>query len=234
MTGFLNIVYDFLSLIYPQVCAACGSNLYIEEKSVCTRCLYRIPKTNFHLNSNNEVAQLFWGRVNLQAATAFYYYYKGSKYQKIIHQCKYSGQRYIGYDLGKLFAADLKLTCFSGIDIIHPVPLHYKKFKQRGFNQSEYIARGISEVLNKPVITDAVSREITGKSQTRKGRYERWKNVEDVFKIKHRRKLENKHVLLVDDVITTGATLEACATEILKCSNSKVSVAALAYTKYDA
>ena len=192
-----------------------------------------MPRTNYHLDRNNEIAQLFWGRVNLQAATAYFFYYKGSKYQKIIHQCKYSGQKYIGYDLGMLFAEDLKHSYFSGIDIVHPVPLHYKKLKQRGFNQSEYIARGISEVLNKPLITDAICREITGKSQTKKGRYERWRNVEGVFMIRHSSKLENRHILLVDDVITTGSTMEACAGEILKCVNTKVSVAALAYTRID-
>lgn len=234
MPGFINIVYDFLSLIYPQVCSACGNSLYKEEKSLCTKCIYEIPKTNFHLDSNNEVARLFWGRINLQAATSYYYYYKGSNFQKIIHRCKYSGQKFIGYDLGKLFAADLKQTCFAGIDVIHPVPLHHRKLKLRGFNQSEYIARGISEVLNKPLITDAVKREIPGKTQTKKGKYDRWKNVENVFKVKNRRKLENKHILLVDDVITTGSTMEACADEILKCNNAKVSVASLAYAKVDA
>jgi ComF family protein len=234
LPGFLNIVYDFLSLIYPQVCAACGNSLYKEEKSLCTKCIYQIPKTNFHMNSNNEVAQLFWGRINLQKATAYYYYYKGSNFQKIIHRCKYSGHKFIGYDLGKLFAADLKRTWFAGIDVIHPVPLHYRKLRLRGFNQSEYIARGISEVLNKPLITDAVKREIPGRTQINKGKYDRWMNVENVFKVKNSRKLENKHVLLVDDVITTGSTMEACAGEILKCKNTQVSVASLAYAKINA
>ncbi len=233
MNRFLNIAYDFLSLIYPQVCAACGNNLYIEEKSVCTRCLYRIPKTNYHLDVNNEIARLFWGRVNLEAVTAYFFYYKGSKYQKIIHRCKYAGQKYIGYDLGKLFAADLMHSRFSAIDVIHPVPLHYRKLRQRGYNQSEYIAKGMSEVFGKPLITDAVYREKAARTQTKKGRYERWKNVEDVFRINNSKKLENKHVLLVDDVVTTGSTMEACAGEILKCNNVKVSVAALAYAKTD-
>jgi len=233
LNRFLNITYDFLSLIFPQVCAACGDSLYKEEASICTKCLYQIPKTNFHLDTENEVAQLFWGRVKLHAVTSYYYYHKGSKFQRIIHQCKYSGQKYIGYDFGKMFAIELKHTCFSEIDVIHPVPLHFKKLKKRGYNQSEYIAQGMSEVLKKPIITDAVCRVNAAETQTKKTRYERWKNVEGVFKIKNCCKLENKHVLLVDDVITTGSTIEACAGEILKLNNTKVSVVTLAFAKLE-
>jgi ComF family protein len=233
LNKFIDIFFDFLFLVFPQVCAVCGNILYREETSVCTKCLYHIPKTNFHLNSNNEVAQLFWGRINLQAVTSYYYYYKGSKFQGIIHQCKYSGKKNIGYDLGKLYAVELKHTSFSEIDVIHPVPLHNKKLKKRGYNQSEYIAQGMAEIFKKPVITDAVYRVKAAETQTKKSKYERWENVEGIFKVKDFYKLENKHVLLVDDVITTGSTIEACAAEILKLNNTKVSVATLAFVKPD-
>ncbi len=232
MNSLFNIFYDLFSLIFPQVCPACGNTLYIQENSICTKCLYELPKTNFHLNKDNEVARLFWGRIKLEAATSYYFYYKGSKFQNIIHQFKYKGQKHIGFNLGRLFGADLKNTLFSEIEIIHPVPLHYKKLKRRGYNQSEYIARGISESLNKPVITDAVYRATDVETQTIKSRYERWENIKDVFKIRKVNKLENKHILLVDDVLTTGSTLEACAGEILKLDSTKVSIATLVFAKY--
>jgi len=232
LNSFFNIIYDLFSLVFPQVCPACGNNLYIQENSICTKCLYELPRTNFHLNKDNEVARLFWGRVKLEAATSYYFYYKGSKFQNIIHQFKYKGQKHIGFYLGRLFGADLKNTIFSEIEIIHPVPLHYKKLKRRGFNQSEYIALGISESLNKPVITDAVYRAADIETQTIKGRYERWENIEGVFKIRNFNKLENKHILIVDDVVTTGSTLEACASEILKLNNTKVSIATLVFAKF--
>lgn len=232
MNSFFNIIYDFFSLVFPKVCPACGNNLYIQENSICTKCLYELPKTNFHFNKDNEVARLFWGRVKLEAATSYYFYYKGSKFQNIIHQFKYKGQKHIGFYLGKLFGADLRNTSFSEIEIIHPVPLHSKKLKRRGFNQSEYIARGISESLNKTVITDVIYRATDVQSQTIKSRYERWENIEGVFKIKNVNKLKNKHILLVDDVVTTGSTLETCASEILKLNNTKVSIATLAFAKY--
>jgi len=232
LNSLFNIFYDLFSLIFPQVCPACGNTLYIQENSICTKCLYELPKTNFHLNKDNEVARLFWGRIKLEAATSYYFYYKGSKFQNIIHQFKYKGQKHIGFNLGRLFGADLKNTLFSEIEIIHPVPLHYKKLKRRGYNQSEYIARGISESLNKPVITDAVYRATDVETQTIKSRYERWENIKDVFKIRKVNKLENKHILLVDDVLTTGSTLEACAGEILKLDSTKVSIATLVFAKY--
>jgi len=229
---FLNIIHDFFSLVFPNVCPVCGNNLYIQEDSICTKCLYELPRTNFHLDNENEIARLFWGRVRLEAATSYYYYYKGSKFQNIIHQLKYNGQKHVGYYLGKLFGADLKNKPFPDIDIIHPVPLHYRKLKIRGYNQSEYIARGISESISSPVITDVLYRAKAAETQTIKNRYDRWENIEGVFKAKNISSAENRHVLLVDDVVTTGSTLEACATEILKISNTRVSIAALAFTKF--
>ena len=232
MDSYFNIIHDFVSLLFPQVCPACGINLYKQENSVCTKCLYQLPRTNFHLDKDNEIARLFWGRVKLEAATSYYFYYKGSKFQNIIHQLKYNGQKHVGYYLGRLFGSDLKDTSFSEIDIIHPVPLHYKKLKIRGYNQSEYIARGISVSIDRPVITDILYRAKAAETQTIKNRYDRWENIEGVFKTKNINRAENRHILLVDDVVTTGSTLEACASELLKINNTKVSVATLAFTKF--
>lgn len=232
MVLFLNIISDFFYLIFPRICAACGNNLYVQENSICTRCLYELPRTNFYLDNDNEIARLLWGRVKLEAATSYYYYYKGSKFQNIIHRLKYNGQKHVGYDMGKLFGKYIKDTSSTDIDIIHPVPLHYRKLKIRGYNQSEIIARGISESINKPVITDILYRVKAAETQTVKNRYDRWENIEGVFRATNAGKAENRHILLVDDVITTGSTIEACASEILKIKNSRVSIAVLAFAKY--
>lgn len=224
--------YDFVSLLFPKVCAACGINLADTEQSICTRCLYQLPTTNFHDDPENEVAKLFWGRVKIEKATSFYYYHKGSKFQKPIHQLKYKGQKHIGLDLGRIFGLHLKETGFNKTDLIIPVPLHYKKLKKRGYNQSEFIARGIAEGLEKPVSTDILYRAVYNPTQTNKSRFERWENVEGIFQCKKKEFLENKHVLLVDDVVTTGSTLEACAHTISGIKNTKVSIATLAVAKY--
>ncbi len=225
-------LYDFISLLFPRVCSACGTNLADTEQTLCTRCLYQLPTTNFHDDPENEVAKLFWGRVNIEKATSFYYYFKGSKFQKPIHQLKYHGQKHIGFDLGKIFGQHLKETGFKITDLIIPVPLHYKKLKKRGYNQSEFIARGIAEALDKPVATDIIYRAVYNPTQTKKSRFERWENVDGIFLCKKESKLMNKHVLLVDDVVTTGSTLEACAQAITRISGAKVSVATLAVAKY--
>jgi ComF family protein len=227
-----NIISSFFYLLFPRVCAACGNSLYIQENSICTRCLYELPRTNFRLDNDNEIARLLWGRVRLEAAASYYYYYKGSKFQNIIHRLKYDGQKHVGYDMGSLFGEYIKETSSTDIDIIHPVPLHYRKLKVRGYNQSECIARGISESIDRPVITDILYRVKAAETQTVKNRYERWENIEGVFKTRNISKAENRHILLVDDVITTGSTIEACASEILKIKNARVSIAVLAFTKY--
>ncbi len=224
--------YDFISLLFPRVCAACGVNLADTELSLCTKCLYQLPTTNFHDDPENEVARLFWGRAKIEKATSFYYYFKGSKFQKPIHQLKYKGQKHIGLDLGRIFGLHLKETGFNKTDLIIPVPLHFKKLKKRGYNQSELIAKGMAESMEKPVITDILYREVYNPTQTKKSRYERWENVDGIFRCKKEELLENKHVLLVDDVITTGSTLEACANAITRIKDAKVSVASLAVAKY--
>jgi ComF family protein len=227
-----NYFYNFISLIFPRLCAACGNNLAGTEQSLCTKCLYELPTTNFHDDPENEVAKLFWGRVKIEKATSFYYYFKGSKFQKPIHQLKYRGQKHIGVDLGRIFGLHLKETGFSNVDLIIPVPLHFRKLKKRGYNQSELIAIGMAETLEKPVAANILFRAVYNPTQTKKSRYERWANVDGIFLCKNENLLENKHVLLVDDVITTGSTLEACAHAISGIENTRVSVATLAIAKY--
>ena len=219
---------EFLNLIYPKICITCDRLLNKDEKIICLKCLYHLPKTNFHLQNDNEIEQRFWGKIPIVRATAFFHFQKGSPYQKLLHHLKYKGEKEIGQVLGEYFAVDLMSSDFAKVDVIVPVPLHRNKLKKRGYNQSEWIAKGIAEKLQKPLDTDTLFRVIENPTQTKKGVFERWENVEGIFEIKNRETFKGKHVLLVDDVLTTGATIVACATAILQCEGASVSVATLA------
>jgi ComF family protein len=201
------------------------------EKLICTECYILIPRTNYHLKTDNPVSQLFWGRCMIEQAAAFSFYTRDSRIRRLIHQLKYKGIREVGPELGRIYARTLKSSGFlNEIDIIIPVPLHPSKKRQRGFNQSDLISLGISEVSGIPMESELLVRKTVTKTQTRKTRYDRWINVEDIFRVTDQDRIKNMHILLVDDVITTGSTLEACASELLKVENVKVSVAALAYS----
>ena len=222
---------DFFRLFFPAVCAACGRNLVKKEHHICTHCLYYLPRTRYHFERDNPVSQLFWGRVNIENATSFFFFHKKSKYQNLIHNIKYRGQKDTGKEMGRIFGYELKESpLFYDIDAITFVPLHKKKEKARGFNQSEWIALGMAESLNKRVYR-LLDRQKYSSTQTRKGRYDRWKNVEDIFQLKAGFSLHNKHILLVDDVVTTGSTLEACASVLLDHTHARVSVATLGFSK---
>jgi ComF family protein len=200
------------------------------EYLICTECYVVIPRTDFHAVKNNPVAQAFWGRCNVESAAAFSYFNKGSRIRKLVHCLKYDGVKEIGHELGKIYGLSLKSSGFlDGVDFIVPVPLHKSKKRTRGFNQSEAISAGISEAAKLPVIADAIERRVATSTQTKRSRTERWNNVEGVFVMKNHGLFAGKHILLVDDVITTGATMESCVNEILKAAGSKVSLAALAY-----
>jgi len=228
MQKVFSLAEDFLSLWFPNLCASCAAKLYQNEKVICSRCLYALPKTNFHKDKENPVASLFWGRVKIEYATAFYYFNKGSRFRKLIHKLKYEGHHEIGYELGLHFGTSLKNSCFDAATCIVPVPLHPSKERKRGYNQSEMIAKGMSEAMGLPVKNKNLIRNIASSTQTRKSRYDRWKNVEHIFSLRDREKLSNEHILLVDDVITTGATIEACTNELLTAEKTNVSVATLA------
>jgi ComF family protein len=201
------------------------------ERLICTECYILIPRTNYHLKPDNPVSQLFWGRCMIEQAAAFSFYTRDSRIRRLIHQLKYKGIREVGPELGRIYARTLKSSGFlNDIDLIIPVPLHPSKKRQRGYNQSDLISLGISEVSGIPMESDLLVRKTVSKTQTRKTRYDRWINVEDIFRVTDQDRIENMHILLVDDVITTGSTLEACASELLKVENVKVSVAALAYS----
>lgn len=229
MKFLLNIITDFIGLFFPNVCYSCNATLLKSEEIICTKCLAELPRTNFHKEKDNPVSQLFWGKIEIHAATTFYYFKKGSKFQDLIHHLKYHGKKEIGYILGKHLGFEMKSSeLFADIDFVVPVPLHPKKEKKRGYNQSEWIASGIAEALGVKTETKTVFRNIETETQTKKNRLERWKNVESIFELRDIKIFENKHILLVDDVITTGATIEACANSIKQKCNVRISIAALA------
>ncbi|MCX6259984.1 MAG: ComF family protein [Bacteroidia bacterium] len=231
MSYFYDLWDDFISLLFPRLCYGCGNHLMRNETLICTECFVMIPRTNYHMKPDNPVEQLFWGRCMIEKAATFSFYTRDSRIRRLIHQLKYKGVNEIGSELGRIYASALKSSGFlDDIDMIIPVPLHPSKKRQRGFNQSDLISQGISEVSGIPVDTKLLVRKTVTKTQTRKSRYDRWKNVQDIFRVTDEDKLKGLHILLVDDVITTGSTLEACANEILKTENTKVSVAALAFS----
>ena len=220
----------FINLFYPRLCESCSNYLFKSEVCICTRCLFHLPKTDFHLEKNNPVSILFWGRVKIKYAASYYTFSKGSQFQNLIHKLKYHNKQEIGIALGRHFGESLKNSeFFKDIDLIIPVPLHPKKEKIRGYNQANLVAIGLSKSMQKPVQTANLIRLVHTDSQTKKNKLERWQNVESIFELIDPTLLENKHILLVDDVVTTGSTLESCAHAILKAEGAQVSIATLAY-----
>jgi ComF family protein len=228
--GYLYDLWDdVISLLFPRLCYACGNHLLRNEKLICTECFVLIPRTKYHLEAGNPVEQLFWGRCRIEKAAAFSFYNRDSRIRKLVHNLKYKGIKDIGFDLGKIYGVSLTGSDFlKGIDIIIPVPLHPSKKRVRGFNQSDIIAEGLSDATGLPVDYKSLQRVAKTETQTRRSRYERWVNVEGIFSITDSSNIRGKHVLLVDDVITTGSTIESCVNELLKEEGVKVSVAALA------
>lgn len=227
MNPFSILIHDLLNIVYPKHCPACGNVLVHQEDNLCIKCLYQMPKTRYHDDPLNPVCQIFWGRVPIQHATSLFFYSKDSHYQKVINHLKYKGKKEIGFELGKILGHILKETKYSEIDVIIPVPLHQKKQLKRGYNQSEWIAKGIAEAMNKPYVLNAVIRKVENETQTNRTRFQRWKNVENIFQVININTLIGKHVLLVDDIITTGATLEALAQKIHQLDRCKISIATL-------
>lgn len=221
---------DFIALIFPNNCAACGNPLLKTEQCICLHCQYYLPKTNFHLQVENPVSKMFWGRVPVYSAAAYYNFIKGGNVQELIHQLKYKGRTQVGVTVGNWYGNELKtVDSYKTVDVIIPVPLHYKKIKKRGYNQSALFAKGLANGMNVHLVLDNLYRATATESQTRKSRYKRWQNVESVFKLKNIDALKGKHILLVDDVVTTGATLEACAQTLLQVPDVKISIVTMAF-----
>lgn len=222
---------DFGSLFFPVICHACGNSLVATEKHFCTACIYQLPYTNYHLHADNKIAKQFWGRVNVNSATAFLYFNKAGKVQNMMHQLKYNNQPQIGIEIGRMYAEKLKEhDTYLLAEAIIPVPLHPKKLLKRGYNQSEQFAIGLSEILNIPVKTDVLYRDKAAESQTSQSRGNRFDNMKTVFKA-HQTEHSYKNVLLVDDTITTGATLEACAIALQDVGIETINIVGIAYAE---
>jgi len=226
----MNLFNDFISLFFPKTCYGCGMSLYGNEEVICLKCSVHLPETNFHLEKNNQVYQVFTGRIELENASAYCFYKKDGTIQKLIHQMKYHGYANIGTYLGKLYGSKLiENPDYKSIDTIIPIPLHTKKLQKRGFNQAEKFADGLAENMDILVDTNIVSRVKESSTQTKKNRYNRWENVQQIFQVKSPELYQGKHLLLVDDVITTGATMEACLQALQVIPDVKLSVAAIAF-----
>jgi ComF family protein len=220
---------DLLSLLYPVLCSSCGNPLRKGEECICSACLYTLPETGFHLHKDNPVARRFWGKIPLVFASSCYYFRKGGNVQHLIHGLKYAKQKETGLFLGRSYGHLLReQPLLDDIDALVPVPLHPRKLRQRGYNQSEVLAEGIAEVLGKPVERNLLLKTIEKGSQTNRSRYSRWENTAESFTLAGGKLPEGRHLLLVDDVITTGSTLESCASRILSVQDSRVSIVTIA------
>lgn len=222
-------VDDLLYLFFPEVCATCGRSLLGQEKILCTSCKFKLPRTEFHNWDDNFMMKHFWGRVELQQAFAFLFFGKETKVQHLLHLLKYKGRPEIGNFIGDLYGSELKQDkAVENIDFIIPVPLHPSKERTRGYNQALKFAEGISQATGIPVRKDFLFRGTASSTQTKKSRFERWKNVEEIFYSENENEWRGKNILLVDDVMTTGSTLEACCRALLDTTEVKITVATIA------
>lgn len=225
---------DFSHLFYPHTCAGCGNDLLEEDQTVCLHCYSNLPETGFFGLQNNPIEKIFYGRLPVSSAAAGYYFTKSAVLQRLIHQLKYRGNQEVGRQLGRWLGLQLKNSGrFTSIDALLPLPLFPEKEKKRGYNQSTVLCEGIADMIHLPILNEIVHRKRYTDTQTKKGRSERWVNVDGSFEISNPSALQNKHLLLVDDVITTGASMEACGHAILQAESAQLSMATLAWSSRD-
>lgn len=231
LNALLKQLNHFVSLIYPETCCACKSLLADGEEHLCIYCLHGLPKTDFIHYRENQLSRIFWGRMRLETGTSLFYFQKGGKVQRVIHQFKYRGNTDLGFFLGTMLGVSMQSAdLYAGLDLIIPVPLHPAKERKRGFNQSRVIGEGIAHVLSKPCPGHLLVRNEYTSTQTKKSRFNRWENVSAVFEVPDAGLIEGKNILLVDDVVTTGSTLEACGQRLLEIPGTKLWIATLAIT----
>ncbi len=219
----------FLHLLYPELCVACGEDLPAAGGCFCFKCQLKLSTSDMHLLRENEFTDRLWGKLNLEGGAAMYYFTRKSPIQRALHQLKYHNKPDIGIKIGRMFGRKLRNSeIFNSVNAIIPVPLHPKKERLRGYNQSTMFAQGISEELEIPVLSKALVRRAFTETQTKKKRMERFKNVGEVFVVDKPSLIQGKHLLLVDDVLTTGATLEVCGQALLAVPETRLSVATIA------
>ena len=223
-------VGSVVDLFLPRLCAGCDAALMSHEKALCLSCTEDLPLTRFHNDPTNPVERVFWGKLELEAATALLHFDKGGMVQHMLHRLKYKGDKEIGLELGRHMAkALMDSPRFGSVDLLLAVPLHPRKERQRGYNQSQVLVDGMTEIWGLPPAQQRLMRVVRTPSQTRKGRMDRWLNVKEAFDLSDAAALEGRHVLLVDDVVTTGATLEGCARALQKVKGVRVSVVTVAF-----
>ena len=229
MIAAREIKDSFLHLLFPHVCAGCGNDSVNEDSVLCLKCTAAMPETNFEFHPGNPIEKKFWGRLPFAGATAQYYFTRESLMQTLMHEFKYRGNKDLGRQLGRMMGDSLARSGRFPVDVLIPLPLFESKERRRGFNQATILCEGISERLRVPVLKDVVIRSTHTDTQTKKGRIDRWLNMEGRFELNNAAAVAGRHLLLVDDVVTTGATLEACATELLKAPNVSLSIATLCF-----
>jgi ComF family protein len=227
-----EILEDFISLFFPKYCFGCEGALVKGETLVCTACIYEMARTNYHLHQDNLFYHRLRGRLPIKYAMAFFKFIKGSRVQNLLHALKYENKPELAKMLGRVYGNELLQAGFQHeFDYIIPVPLHPVKHKRRGYNQSEEFGQGLSEILRVPCSSHFLSRVKVTETQTRKSKLGRWENVEDVFKLNSEDALKGKRILLVDDIVTTGSTLEACGKKLLPDYCKELSIACIAATQ---
>jgi ComF family protein len=221
---------DAFHLFYPHHCTGCGSDLIAKDSLLCINCINELPHTNFATFENNYVENIFRGRMNVKAAHSEFFFSKGQLVQHLIHELKYKSNKEIGYYLGEIMGNSLlSAGRFPNIDYLVPLPLYPEKEFKRGYNQATIICDGVSSFTQIPLMADNLIRQRATETQTRKHRAARWQNVDGSFAVRNPGKLTGKNILLVDDVITTGASIEACGQTILQVAGTTLSIAALAH-----
>ncbi|MEO8772098.1 MAG: ComF family protein [Ferruginibacter sp.] len=225
-----NLFADAFHLFYPHHCIGCGSDLITKDNLLCINCIDELPHTNFASHENNYIENIFRGRMNVKAAHSEFYFSKGQLVQHLIHQLKYKANKEIGFYMGEMMGNSLLAASrFSNIDYLVPVPLYIDKEFKRGYNQSTIICDGIEASTQIPLMNNNIIRQRHTETQTRKNRSSRWQNVANSFVVKNPATITGKNILLIDDVITTGASLEACGQAILQVTGTSLSIAALAH-----
>ena len=220
---------SLVNLFFPPVCTGCHSFLLSNENVICTLCRHNIPLTNHHLNPENEAFKKFYGRIPVEYTSALLYFHKRGIVQELIHNLKYKGQEEIGTVLGTWYAEDLKNSAIiKSTDEIIPVPLHKRKLRERGYNQVTNFGLALSENLKIPYNPTVLFRNIYSKTQSKKNLLNRSEGIDFIFDVAFTEKDHNKHFLLIDDVITTGSTLEACSHALLKIPGAKISIVCMA------
>jgi ComF family protein len=228
----MNFLKDIFNLFFPEVCLCCHEHLTNNETTICLICRHDLPLTNFSFEASNLVEKSFYGRIPIENATALFYFLKKGKVQQLIHELKYNKQQQVGTLVGNWLGTEIvESNRFKNLDCIIPVPLHKKKLKTRGYNQVTTFGQSLAKKLNVNYNENMLVKISSTKTQTKKLRLDRWRNVQELFVVQNSNNLKNKHILLIDDIITTGATLEACCEAFAKIEGLKISIACMAYTK---